>query len=59
VPTAPKSSVERLKPHVDAVICPNIRDTFYFAVADAYANWYDLDKSEVIDLLKSAGYYHG
>jgi putative phosphoribosyl transferase len=52
VPTAPRSSVERVSPLVDAVICPNIRDTLYFAVADAYKNWYDLDAEEVRTILK-------
>jgi len=52
IPTAPKSSVDRVSPLVDAVVCPNIRDTFYFAVADAYKNWYDLDPDEVREILK-------
>jgi putative phosphoribosyl transferase len=52
VPTAPKSSIERVSPLVDAIICPNIRDTLYFAVADAYKNWYDLEADEVRAILK-------
>ncbi len=52
VPTAPRSSVERITPLVDNLICPNIRDTLFFAVADAYQNWYDLDVNEVREILK-------
>jgi predicted phosphoribosyltransferase len=42
VPTAPISSVNHLEPHVDKIICLNIRDRYPFAVADAYKDWYDL-----------------
>lgn len=42
VPTAPISSVNYLEPHVDKIICLNIRDRYPFAVADAYKDWYDL-----------------
>lgn len=52
IPTAPKSSIDRLAPLVDKIICLNIRDTMYFAVADAYKNWYDLEFEEVQSLLK-------
>ena len=51
VPTAPKSSVDRVSPLVDKLICPNVRDTFFFAVADAYQNWYDLNIAEVRSIL--------
>ena len=52
VPTAPRSSVERVAPLVDDLICPNIRDTLWFAVADAYKNWYDLEIEEVYGILE-------
>jgi predicted phosphoribosyltransferase len=55
VPTAPLSSIDKVQPLVDALYCANIRDTFYFAVADAYEHWYDLSQTEVIELLKSRG----
>ena len=51
VPTAPRSSVSRVSPLVDAVICPNIQDTLFFAVANAYKKWYDLDFDEVHAIL--------
>lgn len=52
VPTAPLSSVDRVKPLVDEVVCPDIQSTFSFAVANAYKNWYDLDIEEVRTILK-------
>lgn len=53
VPTAPVSSVDLLKPYVDKIVCLNIRTGRYFAVADAYRRWYDLNDEEVIQLLES------
>jgi predicted phosphoribosyltransferase len=55
VPTASVSTIKLVAPQVDAIICPNIRSGYSFAVADAYRNWYDLDRTEVIKLLKSQG----
>jgi len=55
VPTAPQSSIDRVSPLVDKVICPNVRNTFFFAVADAYEHWYDLEIEEVRELLQKHG----
>jgi len=52
VPTAPKRSIDLVSEHAK-IICPNIRETEYFAVADAYKNWYDLDKNEVLKIINS------
>lgn len=52
VPTAPRSSVDRVEPFADEIVCPDIQDTFSFAVANAYKNWYDLDVEEVRTILK-------
>lgn len=46
VPTAPNSSINHLEPHVDKIICLNIRDRYPFAVADGYKDWYDLSIKE-------------
>jgi len=56
VPTASASTIELLAPDVDLIVCPNVRTGYSFAVADAYQNWYDLDREEVINLLKFHGY---
>lgn len=53
IPTAPQRSIERILAAADEVYCPNIRTTPYFAVAEAYRNWYDLDEGEVVDLLEA------
>jgi predicted phosphoribosyltransferase len=52
VPTAPKSTVDLILPHVDELICLNVRGGFSFAVAAAYENWYDLGDDEVLSILK-------
>ena len=52
VPTAPQHSIERISSKVDQIYCANIRTTPYFAVAEAYRNWYDLSEKEVLDLLR-------
>jgi predicted phosphoribosyltransferase len=53
VPTAPNRTVDLILPHVDELVCPNVRSGLVFAVADAYENWYDLEDEEVISILKS------
>ncbi|MCX6672971.1 MAG: phosphoribosyltransferase family protein [Methanothrix sp.] len=55
VPTASASTIKLLASQVDTIVCPNIRSGYSFAVADAYRNWYDLERSEVTNLLKSHG----
>lgn len=52
VPTAPISAINLLKPHVNQIVCLNMRSGAFFAVADAYKNWYDLNDKDVIELLK-------
>jgi putative phosphoribosyl transferase len=52
VPTGPKSAINLLKPHVDQIVCLNIRSGPFFAVADAYKEWYDIEDEDVIKLLK-------
>jgi putative phosphoribosyl transferase len=55
VPTASLSTIELLGSEVDMIVCPNIRTGYSFAVADAYENWYDLTREEVIGLLRERG----
>jgi putative phosphoribosyl transferase len=52
VPTASLHTLRLVAEEVDMIVCPNIRTGSYFAVADAYGNWYDLSREEVVDLLK-------
>ena len=53
VPTAPLRSIDLITPKADKIFCANIRTSMYFAVADAYRNWYDLTEEEVLDLLRA------
>ncbi len=57
VPTASGSSVDKVGPLIDDLICPDIRRTRYFAVASAYKHWYDLNENEVLELLNNSKFY--
>ena len=57
VPTAPLGTVERIKKEVDQIFCPNVRDVMWFAVADAYKNWYDVPESEVLEIIRKSKLY--
>jgi len=50
VPTGSADAVKLLSMEADVIFCPNIRSG-YFAVADAYRNWYDLSKEDVLAAL--------
>jgi len=52
VPTASLSTINLVERDVDMIVCPNIRTGSYFAVAEAYRNWYDLSQEEVVGVLK-------
>lgn len=51
VPTASNKTIDLLLPQVDEMVCLNVRRGYYFAVADAYENWYDLDDEEVLSII--------
>ncbi|MHA2390461.1 MAG: phosphoribosyltransferase [Promethearchaeota archaeon] len=57
VPTAPLRTIKRIKGEVNEIFCPNIREVSWFAVADAYQNWYDLQESEVLEIINKSNYY--
>ena len=57
VPTAPSRSLHIISPFVDEIICLNIRDTQYFAVADAYLNWQDIPETLVLSYLRKAPHF--
>ncbi|MBN1217251.1 MAG: phosphoribosyltransferase [Candidatus Lokiarchaeota archaeon] len=59
VPTAPLHTIQKIEPigHIDKIFCPNIRDVWQFAVADAYQNWYDVPESEVLEIISQSKYY--
>ena len=51
VPTGSAHAIALLAPNVDEVVCLNVRSGPFFAVADAYENWYDLSDDEVLKYL--------
>ncbi len=54
VPTSSLSALALISPHADEVVCLNVRDEFFYAVADAYKLWYDLSDEEVFEFLRAA-----
>jgi predicted phosphoribosyltransferase len=57
VPTAPLRTIRVIQPEVYKIFCPNIREVMWFAVADAYKNWYDLTEVEVQKILTDSKFY--
>jgi len=53
VPTSSEQAKIRLSDLADEIFCPNLRTGYYYAVAESYQNWYDLDKHDVIRLLST------
>ena len=56
VPTAPLRNLNKIISLVDDMICPDVRDTDMFAVADAYNNWYDISFEGAMGFLEKFGY---
>jgi predicted phosphoribosyltransferase len=54
-PTGCLDSLLRLSRSADLIVCLNIRSGPWFAVADAYAEWRDLDYEDVLNLLREHG----
>ena len=57
VPTAPLHTIQRIENVEVKTFCPNIRNTRWFAVADAYKHWYDISETEVINYLNKSNFY--
>ena len=53
IPTASANAIKLISPYADKIVCPNIRFSHFFAVADAYKIWFDLTDDDVIELLKN------
>jgi predicted phosphoribosyltransferase len=51
VPTGSADTVSMLLREVDILYCLNIRESYPYAVASAYRNWYDLEDEDVLALL--------
>jgi predicted phosphoribosyltransferase len=57
VPVASKEAAKKLSLMADNFICPIVDDTYFFAVANYYKEWYDLDETDIANLLKSSAKY--
>jgi putative phosphoribosyl transferase len=53
-PCAPVSTLRRVKPHADEVVCVEVDHGWSFAVASHYARWWDLSDDEVHEYLDRA-----
>ena len=42
---------------INEIFCPNVRNTLWFAVADAYKHWYDVPEREVLEIISNSKYY--
>lgn len=51
-PTASLGAARRLEALADELVCPDVRSGPYFAVAEAYARWRDLEPAEALALLE-------
>ena len=51
VPTGSAGTVNMLLREVDILCCLNVRESYPYAVASAYRNWYDLEDEDVLALL--------
>lgn len=54
VPTGSAGTVKMLLGEVDTICCLNIRESYPYAVASAYRNWYDLEDEVVLGLVKGS-----
>ena len=52
VPTGSADTVHMLLREVDTLCCLNIRESYPYAVASAYRNWYDLEDEDVLELIE-------
>ena len=53
LPTGSADTVQVLLKEADAIFCLNIRDSYPYAVASAYRNWYDLEDEDVLQLIST------
>jgi predicted phosphoribosyltransferase len=53
VPTGLVDSIARVGPLADEIYCANVHDYAPFAVANAYRNWRDLSREEVVGMVEN------
>ena len=52
VPTGSAATVKMLLREAETIYCLNIRESYPYAVASAYRNWYDLEDKDVLELIR-------
>jgi len=52
VPTGCAKSIIKISKYVDEILCLNLRSELFFAVADAYKYWRDLNEEDIMEILK-------
>ncbi|MDD3012524.1 MAG: phosphoribosyltransferase family protein [Candidatus Gastranaerophilales bacterium] len=52
VPVASKEAYKKIQSLVDNFICPLVDETYFFAVANYYKQWFDLEENKIIEILK-------
>jgi len=54
VPVASEEAYNKIRSMVNNFVCPLIEETYFFAVANYYKEWFDLEESEIIRILKNS-----
>jgi predicted phosphoribosyltransferase len=54
VPTGSHKTVKKISSFMDILYCLNIRESYPYAVAEAYRNWYDVSDEEVLRIMKES-----
>lgn len=52
VPTSSARAIDFILGEADELFCANIRSGPFFAVAEAYRNWYDLTDEEILEYMR-------
>jgi predicted phosphoribosyltransferase len=52
IPTGSHKTVKKISSFVDVLYCLNIRESYPYAVAEAYRDWYDVSDEEVLEITK-------
>jgi len=51
VPTGSSDTIDKIIQEVDCVVCLNVRESYPFAVAEAYRSWNDLRDEDIVRIL--------
>jgi predicted phosphoribosyltransferase len=54
VPTGSHKTVKKISSFVDVLCCLNMRESYPYAVAEAYRDWYDVNDEAVLKIMKES-----